>query len=229
MVATRKEALNGLAERVAHVTLGRPVRVAVDGRTASGKTTLSDELATLIKNGGRPVIRASIDGFHRPRAERYARGRRSAEGYYYDLSAIRRMLLDPLGRQGDRLYRTATFDLKHDRSIEQHAQRAPADAILIVDGTFLQRPELLDGWDVTIFVATSEIACEERGTGRDADLLGGLDAARQLYAQRYRPAFDLYERLCDPQMRADAVVNNEILDLPRVHFRAEGRLSPFMS
>jgi hypothetical protein len=31
------------------VRLGRPVRVAIDGRTASGKTTLADELAMLLR------------------------------------------------------------------------------------------------------------------------------------------------------------------------------------
>ncbi len=60
------------------------LRVAVDGRTASGKTTLADELGVAVEAAGRPVVRTSIDGFHRPRAERHARGRYSAEGYYHD-------------------------------------------------------------------------------------------------------------------------------------------------
>jgi hypothetical protein len=62
-----------------------------------------------VQDKGRPVIRTSIDGFHRPKAERYARGRYSAEGYYYDardLAAIKALLLAPLGPGGDR--RTAS-------------------------------------------------------------------------------------------------------------------------
>jgi uridine kinase len=35
-----------------------------------------------MRSNGCPVIRTSIDGFHRPKAERYLRGRHSAEGYY---------------------------------------------------------------------------------------------------------------------------------------------------
>jgi uridine kinase len=55
------------------------------------------------------------------------------------------------GRKGDRLYRTQSFDLENDVPVEQEPQLAPADAILVVDGTFLQRPELRDGWDITDF------------------------------------------------------------------------------
>jgi len=205
----------------------RPVRVAIDGRTASGKTTLADELAVAIGQAGRPAIRTSVDGFHRPRAERHARGRNSAEGYYLDardLGAIRALLLDPLGPGGTGLYRTASFDLERDCAIEQVPLRAATDSILIVDGTFLQRPELNDGWDVTVFVDTSEGVAEQRGVGRDAARLGGAEAARELYANRYRPAFAMYERACRPLSSADAVVENEDLARPRLQVRPGGRL-----
>lgn len=228
MNSNRAAVLNDLAARLARLSLGRPVRVAVDGRTASGKTTLSDEIAALIHDMGRAVVRTSIDGFHRPRAERYARGRYSAEGYYHDardLSAIMTFLLAPLGPGGNRPYRTASFDLDDDRPVEQEPQLAPSDAVLIVDGTFLQRPELRDGWDATIFVATSETVAQDRGVKRDMERLGGEEAARQLYARRYRPAYDLYERLCSPEQSADIVLTNDDFERPRLHVRQDGRLA----
>ena len=206
--------------------LGRPVRVAVDGRTASGKTTMADELADLLRELGRPVIRTSVDGFHRPRAERYARGRHSAEGYYHDsrdLPAVVTMLLAPLGPGGDRLYRTASFDLEADRPVEQAPHLADANAILVVDGTFLQRPELREHWDATLFVRTSADVSERRGVERDTEFLGGEEAARLVYGRRYRPAYDLYERLCEPERHADLVVDNDELHHPRLHRRALGR------
>jgi len=110
---------------------------------------LADELALAI--GGRKVIRASVDGFHRPRAERYRLGADSPEGYYrdsFDLEALRRELLDSLGRGGSRLYRTAVFDFRTDSPRDQGRQRATYDAVLIVDGVFLLRPELRDAWGV---------------------------------------------------------------------------------
>jgi hypothetical protein len=52
------------------------------GRTGCGRQTpLADELAVVTRVSGRAVIRASLDGFHRPRSDRYARGRDSPEGY----------------------------------------------------------------------------------------------------------------------------------------------------
>lgn len=224
MIATRVDVLDQLAIRLSAVSLKRPVRVAIDGRTASGKTTLADEVASLVHAKGRHAIRTSIDGFHRPKVARYARGRYSAEGYFYDardLAAIMKFLLVPLGPGGDRLYRTQSFDLENDVPVEQQPELAPPDAILIVDGTFLQRSELRGGWDVTIFVKTSEEVSERRGVGRDADRLGGENAARQLYDQRYRPAFDLYERLCAPERNADIVLINEDFRHPTIQFRAD--------
>jgi hypothetical protein len=90
--------------------------------------------------------------------------------------------------------------------------------------TFLQRPELRDSWDVTIFVKTSDLASERRGVSRDAGRLGGEDAARQLYADRYRPAFDLYERLCAPEKNADVVLINEDIRRLQIHIRPNGKL-----
>jgi uridine kinase len=189
---------------------------------------LADELAACLSARGRPVIRTSIDGFHRSKAERYARGRTSPEGYYHDsrdLDAVVRLLLAPLGPGGDRRYRTASFDLANDRPVEQDPSAADASAILIVDGTFLQRPELAGAFDVTIYVATTEVIATARGISRDAAQLGGVAAAQELYAARYRPAFDLYERLCAPELRADAIVRNDDLARPSLTIRPDGRLA----
>lgn len=224
----RAAVLDELAALIAAIDSPRPIRIAIDGRTASGKTTLADELAGVLDSKGRQVIRTSIDGFHRPRVERYARGRHSAEGYYYDarnLSAINALLLSPLGPNGDRRYRTASFDLDNDRPVEQEPKVASVDALLIVDGTFLQRPELRDGWDLAIFVETSEQVSGQRGIDRDADRLGGADAAGRLYAARYKPAFEFYDSMCAPACAADAIFNNEDFANPILKIRREGRLS----
>ncbi|QRE77312.1 uridylate kinase [Methylobacterium aquaticum] len=225
---SRTEVLREVAERIDRLRHGHPVRVAIDGRTASGKTTLADELAGLLVGLGRPVIRTSIDGFHRPRVERYARGRHSPEGYYHDardLPAVVTLLLAPLGPRGDGTYRTASFDLDADAPIAQEPRRAAEDAILIVDGTFLQRSELSDHWDATLFVRTSVETAEARGLGRDRDRLGGEAAARDLYAGRYRPAYVLYESLCDPEAKSDAIIDNDDLAFPRLYLREGGRLA----
>jgi len=193
--------------------------VAIDGRTAAGKTTLADELAVALRGLGRNAIRTGIDGFHRPRNERYARGRFSPEGYYFDardLKALRALLLDPLGPGGAMLYRTASFDLDADAPIEVAPSRAKTDDILIVDGTFLQRPELRDCWEVVVFVDADASVATERGKVRDATLLGGEDAALALYRERYAGAFDIYGSIGQPKLNAHIVIENGTFARPAV-------------
>jgi hypothetical protein len=83
----RGQAIARLARWVADRRLGHPIRVAIDGVTASGKTTVARELATAVSELGRPVIQVSMDGFHHPRARRHRQGRESALGYYEDASS----------------------------------------------------------------------------------------------------------------------------------------------
>jgi uridine kinase len=80
---TRLTFLKDLAHRIADLPTDHPVRIRVDGVDASGKTTLANELVAPVQAAGLPVIRASIDGFHRPRAERYQLGRHSPEGFFH--------------------------------------------------------------------------------------------------------------------------------------------------
>ncbi|WP_163550501.1 hypothetical protein [Candidatus Frankia nodulisporulans] len=51
------------------------------------------------------VLRASVDGFHHRRTVRYPHGPLSPEGEFFDAfdyRAVRHLLLDPLGPDGDR-------------------------------------------------------------------------------------------------------------------------------
>src|ERR1700748_2018999 len=102
---TRGELLDRLVGAIESVTTSHPLRVAVDGPPAAGKTTLADELALLLSSRGREVIRASTESFHLPRARRYRRGEFSPEANYhdsFDYGTLRRVLLHPLGPNGDR-------------------------------------------------------------------------------------------------------------------------------
>ena len=206
-----------IAERIHRLRLPYPVRVAVDGRTASGKTTFADALAAAIEERGRTVIRASVDGFHRPRIDRHRQGRFSPDGYYEDardLEALRRLLLDPLGPGGDRRFARVSFDLERDVPIAPVLERAPEDAVLIVDGTFLQRPELNGAWDFTIFLDVPAQEARRRGVERDAIGLGGHESALELYRLRYGPAFDRYQQECQPAEKADVIVGDAFLQAP---------------
>ena len=175
MSELRTAVLAAVATRID--ALPRPALVGVDGVTAAGKTTFADELVALVSP---PAVRISVDDFHRPEAERHARGR-GPESYYHD-----------------------TFDLP---GVREALGRVDAQAVAIVDGVFLLRPELADLWDLTIFLAVDRAVALERAIVRDAARMNGVEAARARYASRYVPGETLYLEAVDPETRADIVVD----------------------
>lgn len=182
------------------------VLVAVDGPDAAGKTTLADELAATLTT---PAVRASIDGFHRPRAARLRRGDRSPEGYYrdsFDLSTLEQQLLGPFAR-GASTVTTRAFDHRTDQP-DVVRENLPARAVLVVDGVFLLRPELRHWWTLSVYVHVPEAVTLARARVRDADELRGPDAVETRYRERYLPGQGLYRQEARPHDHADVVLDN---------------------
>jgi uridine kinase len=222
---TRRDLLARLVAAVEAIGTPHPARVAVDGPDAAGKTVLADELGDALAARGHTVIRASVDGFHRPREERYRRGPDSAEGYYedsFDHDALEASLLVPLGPGGDLRYRTAVLDFRRDRPVRQRARPAPPDAILVVDGVFLLRPELRRHWDYAVFVDAAPEVTLRRALDRDLALFGSAAEVERRYRVRYLPAQALYEADASPRAAADVVVANDDPQAPRAAWRAAG-------
>ncbi|MHC2999250.1 nucleoside/nucleotide kinase family protein [Microbacterium sp. HJ5] len=198
---------------------GGRVIVAVDGIDGAGKSTFADGLAEVFAESGSAVFRAGIDGFHRPRAERYARGRRSPEGFYlesYDYPTFRRVLIDPFrdGAQtaGTTGFQLAAFDLARDAPVESQWVTAPRDAVLIVDGIFLHRPELQDLWDWSLWLDVPFHVAYERMSLRD-----GCDPDPDAPSNaRYRLGQGLYLDRVRPRDAASVVVDNADLTHPRI-------------
>ncbi|WP_433892080.1 cytidylate kinase family protein [Streptomyces sp. CA-111067] len=226
---TRSELIGRLTEAINSVTTAHPPRVAVDGPPAAGKTTLADELAAVLRAQGRNVIRASVDDFLFPRARRYRRGRFSAEACYFDAhdhATLRRVLLDPLGPGGDRRFQHTIYDADTDTPLSPPPATAPADAVLLFDGVFLLRPELVDHWDLRIVVtapfeqtlARARIrGATQAGSTTDAtDAAGTVDTTEidRSWRDRYLPAQQLYATTAHPTAHADIVVHNDQIQHP---------------
>jgi uridine kinase len=203
-MSSRAARLAEIVRRILPLKYGLPTLVAVDGFTASGKTTLANELATIVRLAGRPSIRASVDDFHRPDEARHRRGRSSSEGYYedsFDYDNLIRLLLTPLGSGGNRRFVTTNQP-------GAAAWSAASNAILIVDGVFLLRPELEAWWDYSIFVDISQELSLERGVARDIGVLGDEAGVRKLYETRYLPGEELYMNRVNPRAKANVIVDN---------------------
>ncbi len=195
-------------------------RIAVDGVDGAGKTTFADELGDLLTQRGTYVVRASIDGFHRPRAERWARGRHSPEGYYldsYDYPRVRAELLEPLGPGGDRRIRRAVHDVATDQPVASAVEVVPEGGVLLVDGIFLHRPELRDVWDMSVFLHVSTPVSLDRCATRDGTSPAPSDNRRYVEGQR------LYLQRCRPQQQATVVIDNTDLAAPDILDPDEGR------
>ena len=190
-------------------------RVAIDGPDGAGKTRFADDLAAVLRARRRPVVRVSVDGFHHPRAIRHRRGRNSPEGFWsdsYDYARFRADVLDPFGPNGSRCYRVAANDVATDTPLTLEPQLAEPGAVLVVDGIFLQRHELADAWDLTVFLDAPFTETAKRMAGRD-----GTDPdPEHPRTRRYVAGQRLYYAACDPQRRADILIDNADFDAPRV-------------
>jgi uridine kinase len=214
----RDAVLAEVAELLAARPSAHPWRVAVDGITAGGKSTFAAELTSAVACHGRPAIQLSTDDFHHQRAHR-RRDRDPARGYYrdaYDLVGFRTLVLDPLGPGGDRRYRRRRHDLHTDELIDEPPELAPADSIVVVDGSFLQSGALAGGWDDVIYLQVAFEVALRRAVVRDADRFGGAHVARVMYADRYHAACRMYLAEADPARSATVVVDNDDLDRPVV-------------
>ncbi|SMQ68014.1 hypothetical protein [Agreia sp. VKM Ac-1783] len=132
---------------------GRAI-VAVDG--AVGATGFGRELVAALERAGHASVFASIDDFAQPTAPGEA-ARQTSSDYYerrYDYATFRRVLVDPFRLGGSAGFVVAAFDESASRAIEPVWRTAAADAILVVAGPFLARPELRGTFNYTIFLET---------------------------------------------------------------------------
>ena len=207
---SRRAVLESLADELLHnYGRGRTI-VAVDGPTASGKSTFADDLAEAVRKKGYDVFRASIDDFLKPRALRYAQGRDSAKGRYedaYNYSVFRRVLVEPFSMNGSTGFVTAAWDEHRDRQIEPKWLSGPVDTMLIVDGSYLNRPELRGLWNASIWLDADAKVRSQRMLDRD-----GIEPGSER-ADRYSGAFTLYEKT-KPRDAATIIIDNTDPDAP---------------
>jgi uridine kinase len=194
-----------LAEVV--VGLRRPAVIAVDGVDGSGKTTFATHLAGAIHDAGRPAVIVHEDNFLAPRATRYRLGRESPEGFFrdsYDLGALVRHVLDPLRPDGDRRVRRRVFDHRTDAPIDAPTEDVPLDAIVIVEGMFLHRDELVGRWDWSVFLDVPFTETARRMAHRDGSHRDPDHPSMRRYVEGQR----IYLAGCRPHERATVVLDN---------------------
>jgi uridine kinase len=199
------------------------LRVAIDGLTASGKTSLGHELAARIADRGRPVFRASLDDFKRPWRDRHLYDRETGEGYYrnaFDVDAARTLLLEPSGPTANGVVSLCSIDPITQIEHAAHTTAMPPNGVLIVDGVFAFRPNINAYWDLRVWVEIDDELSVQRGVARDAEMLGDARKAEELHRTRYLVGERLYIAEVDPRSLVDVILDNTDFDRPRLVRRA---------
>jgi uridine kinase len=161
----------------------RTGRIGVDGVDGAGKTTFADELAAELRRKRSDVVRVRLDDFLNPAAVRHRRGRRSPSGYWAD-----------------------SFDYDRLRAA------LPSSGLAVVDGVFLQRPELADEFGYVVFLEVGFAEAARRMALRD----GSPVDPDHPQMRRYTVAQRRYLTDHAPRERADLVIDNNDVDNPLV-------------
>lgn len=192
----KRDVLEALAAEILHNYGSGRVIVAVDGNSGADTAGFADDLATVLRDGGRRVFRAALSDFHRSRAARAEYGDGTPRTYYdhaFDYSLLQRVLIDPFRAAGSTGFVLAGFDGVRDQPIQPKWMTAGADAMLLVDGVFLNRAELAGIWNFSVWLETAE--SDERDVAAEADAV--------------------YLSEAGPAARASAIIDDRDVEHPR--------------
>lgn len=175
LAPTLKDLLKSIADEILHNYSHGRTMVAVDGRHDAGQEEFADALAKILSARGAKVFNARMGDFFHPRSVRERATGLDGEAHYceaYDYSLLRRVLVDPFHTSGSTSFVLTGFDEVRDEPVYQPKwMSAGPDAILIVDGVFLHRPELSGMWNYSIWLDTpvseSEDPVEVRNSASD--------------------------------------------------------------
>ena len=188
--------------------LDRPALIGVDGVDGSGKTTFADRLRTRYEELGRTAHVVHMDDFLNERTVRYRLGRHSPEGYFrdtYDLAAFSTKIIEPLRRAGPpRWIVRRVFDYRTNQPVHEPPTEVAAGEVVIVEGMFLHRDELLGTWDMSVFLDVPFTISVARMARRDGTSPDPGDPSIRRYVEGQR----IYLAACKPGQRATHVVAN---------------------
>lgn len=197
----KKDQLESIADEILHNYGHGRTMVAVDGRHGAGQREFADGLAEVLEAKGSKVFRASIGDFFRPRADRERAGWLDGAAHYreaYDYSLLRRVLVDPFHTAGSTGFVLTGFDAVRDQPVFQPKWMSAAfDAILVLDGVFLHRPDLAGLWNYSIWLSTPLLESDDEEITRDA------------------AADEAYLKDANPSENATTIIDNQDVDHPR--------------
>lgn len=187
----------------------RTIIIGIDGLGGAGKSTISDSLSELLSRENYNITLLHIDDFIHPRSVRYNESYPEWECYYnlqwrYDY--LLEKVIRPIKSGSDFACDIELYDKDND-SYFLNSTAVPVGSIVIIEGIFLQRPELKGAFDLMIYIDVSEEERLSRVLERDG-YIGDKSQIKAKYDGRYFPAERHYVKTCAPADNADFVVRS---------------------
>lgn len=167
---------------------GRGVRAGVEGPVPADAEALADAVGAELERRAVPVARARAREFLRARSLRLEHGPADPDTYFdgwFDLDALRREVLDPLGPGGTLQWLPGLRDPDADRPLRRPRIEAAPGTVAVVDAPFLARWEVADAVDVRVHLDVSPAA---RARRVPEDERARVLPAWQRYLDEYDPA-----------------------------------------
>lgn len=189
--------------------------LAVDGRNGVGKSRLAEELRVAFARAEVESFTASLSDFMNVRRVRQRQGATSARGYYddtYNLSELRRALIDPFMMGGSTSFVLKSYDAETESYVDPEWESCGTNAVLIVEGEFLARPALTNLWHGFLLVDAADEVRGSRLQARD----GAHPLVTHSSHERAQAAHTYYEESAQPFERADMLLDNTDWQQPQL-------------
>lgn len=185
--------------------------IAIDGIDASGKTHFSEKLKNEFEKLNQKVCLVHLDNFHNPQVIRYKQGKESGIGFYedsYNYDVLINKAIRPFKKNDNRI-RIKHFNLKEDKEEIYTAQIEDIE-VLIVEGIFIHRKELISYWDYSIFLDVNFENGLKRNIERDENAVTKLQIEQltNKYLKRYKEGQLIYLKQENPKSKANIIIDN---------------------
>ena len=181
-----------VADAIDALPRDRRAAVAVDGAPPAGADRLTESLVDELRLRGRAAVHVAARDFVRPASVRLELGREDPDLFYtdwFDLRAIEREVLDPLGPDGSGRVLPRLWDAAADRAYRAQYVELKPGGVVLLEGPFLIGAGL--SFDLTVHLSLSAAALARRTANDEAWTL---------------PAYLRYEQEQDPLGTSDIAV-----------------------